>query len=412
MKNKSKMKQYMILIAFGVILFWLLNNYRLVFSTAESVFSVLSPVIIGFCIAFILNVPMSSIERRLFKPSKKSGKLSKLKEKIKRPVSIFAVIILFFFIIFMIFYLVIPALINTLTQLTEDIPDFVNQLSKKINDQPLITNWLNNLDFNKDAVIEKLTAIVKDSVLTLKTVDSTISVVSSIFSSIVNGVLGLFFAIYMLAQKEKLLSQCKKLMNAFIRKDFAEKITYVCKKSADTFSKFLTGQCMEAVILGTLCTIGMLIMRMPYAVMIGVLVAVTAFIPIVGAFIGVVVGAFLISVTSLSQAFWFVVFMLILQQVEGNFIYPHVVGSSVGLPSIWVLFAVTVGGNIGGIIGMFVSVPVCAVLYCVLSDVVFFMNQRKKTKPESVTVPVQTEKTSDDEIKASINVNDKKKTDE
>ena len=372
----------------------------------------LSPVIIGFCIAFILNVPLSSIERRLFKPSKKSGKLSKLKEKIKRPVSIFAVIILFFFIIFMIFYLVIPALINTLTQLTEDIPDFVNQLSKKINDQPLITNWLNNLDFNKDAVIEKLTAIVKNSVLTLKTVDSTINVVSSIFSSIVNGVLGLFFAIYMLAQKEKLLSQCKKLMNAFIRKDFAEKITYVCKKSADTFSKFLTGQCMEAVILGTLCTIGMLIMRMPYAVMIGVLVAVTAFIPIVGAFIGVVVGAFLISVTSLSQAFWFVVFMLILQQVEGNFIYPHVVGSSVGLPSIWVLFAVTVGGNIGGIIGMFVSVPVCAVLYCVLSDIVFFMNQRKKTKPEPVTVPVQTEKTSDDEIKASINVNDKKKTDQ
>lgn len=412
MKNKSKMKQYMTLIAFGVILFWLLNNYRLVFGTAESVFSVLSPVIIGFCIAFILNVPLSSIERRLFKPSKKSGKLSKLKEKIKRPVSIFAVIILFFFIIFMIFYLVIPALINTLTQLTEDIPDFVNQLSKKINDQPLITNWLNNLDFNKDAVIEKLTAIVKNSVLTLKTVDSTINVVSSIFSSIVNGVLGLFFAIYMLAQKEKLLSQCKKLMNAFIRKDFAEKITYVCKKSADTFSKFLTGQCMEAVILGTLCTIGMLIMRMPYAIMIGVLVAVTAFIPIVGAFIGVVVGAFLISVTSLSQAFWFVVFMLILQQVEGNFIYPHVVGSSVGLPSIWVLFAVTVGGNIGGIIGMFVSVPVCAVLYCVLSDIVFFMNQRKKTKLEPVTVPVQTEKTSDDEIKASINVNDKKKTDQ
>lgn len=410
MKNKCKFKQYMLLIAFGVILFWLLSNYSLVFNTAGSILSVLSPVIIGFCIAFILNVPMSSLERRLFRPSKKSGKLSKIKNKIKRPVSIFIVILLFLFIIFMIFYLVIPALINTLTQLTEDIPDYVNQISKKINDQPLITNWLESIKLNKDAVIEKLTAIIKDSVLTLKTVDSTISVVSSIFSSIINSVLGLFFAIYMLAQKEKLLSQCKKLTYAFIKKDFADKITYVCKKSADTFSKFLTGQCMEAIILGTLCTIGMLIMRMPYALMIGVLVAVTAFIPIVGAFIGVVVGAFLISVTSLPQALWFVVFMLVLQQIEGNFIYPHVVGSSVGLPSIWVLFAVTVGGNIGGIIGMFVSVPVCAVLYCVLSDIVYFMNQKKNPKPIIISEKTLNQYEKDTLTEEKINMN--KKTDD
>ena len=410
MKNKCKFKQYMLLIAFGVILFWLLSNYSLVFNTAGSILSVLSTVIIGFCIAFILNVPMSSLERRLFRPSKKSGKLSKIKNKIKRPVSIFIVILLFLFIIFMIFYLVIPALINTLTQLTEDIPDYVNQISKKINDQPLITNWLESIKLNKDAVIEKLTAIIKDSVLTLKTVDSTISVVSSIFSSIINSVLGLFFAIYMLAQKEKLLSQCKKLTYAFIKKDFADKITYVCKKSADTFSKFLTGQCMEAIILGTLCTIGMLIMRMPYALMIGVLVAVTAFIPIVGAFIGVVVGAFLISVTSLPQALWFVVFMLVLQQIEGNFIYPHVVGSSVGLPSIWVLFAVTVGGNIGGIIGMFVSVPVCAVLYCVLSDIVYFMNQKKNPKPIIISEKTLNQYEKDTLTEEKINMN--KKTDD
>ena len=410
MKNECKFKQYMLLIAFGVILFWLLSNYSLVFNTAGSILSVLSPVIIGFCIAFILNVPMSSLERRLFRPSKKSGKLSKIKNKIKRPISIFIVILLFLFIIFMIFYLVIPALINTLTQLTEDIPDYVNQISKKINDQPLITNWLESIKLNKDAVIEKLTAIIKDSVLTLKTVDSTISVVSSIFSSIINSVLGLFFAIYMLAQKEKLLSQCKKLTYAFIKKDFADKITYVCKKSADTFSKFLTGQCMEAIILGTLCTIGMLIMRMPYALMIGVLVAVTAFIPIVGAFIGVVVGAFLISVTSLPQALWFVVFMLVLQQIEGNFIYPHVVGSSVGLPSIWVLFAVTVGGNIGGIIGMFVSVPVCAVLYCVLSDIVYFMNQKKNPKPIIISEKTLNQYEKDTLTEEKINMN--KKTDD
>lgn len=403
MKNKSKFKQYMLLIAFGVILFWLLTNYRLVISAAGSTFSVLSPVIIGFCMAFILNVPMSSFERRVFKPSKKKGKMSKFKDKIKRPLSIFVVIVLFLFIIFMIFYLVIPALIKTLNHLTEEIPAFVDQLSRKINGQPLLTGWIENFDFSKESVVKKLTAIIKDSVLTLKTVDSTINVVSSIFSSIVNGVLGLFFAIYMLAQKEKLLAQCKKLIYAFIKQDFADKVSYVCKKSADTFSKFLTGQCLEAIILGSLCTVGMLIMRMPYALMIGVLVAVTAFIPIVGAFIGVAVGAFLISVSSISQAFWFVVFMLVLQQIEGNFIYPHVVGSSVGLPSIWVLFAVTVGGNVGGIIGMFVSVPVCAVLYCVLSDIVYFMNQRKNPKTKEIKVTVQSDILSEVDTKKSEN---------
>lgn len=401
MKNKEKIKQYMLLIAFGVILFWMLTNYRLVISTAGSVLSVLSPVIIGFCIAFVLNVPMSSFERRVFKPSKKTGKMSEVKNRIKRPLSIFVVIILFLFIAFMIFYLVIPAFIKTLNQLTEEIPGFVDQISREINDRPLLTDWIENFDFNKDSVVNKITAFIKNSVLTLKTIDSTINVVSSIFSSIVNGVLGLFFAIYMLAQKEKLLTQCKKLVYAFVKQDFADKFSYVCKKSADTFSKFLTGQCLEAIILGSLCIVGMLIMRMPYALMIGVLVAVTAFIPIVGAFIGVVVGAFLISVTSLSQAFWFVVFMLVLQQIEGNFIYPHVVGSSVGLPSIWVLFAVTVGGNVGGIVGMFVSVPVCAVLYCVLSDIVYFMNKRKNPEPNISETAIPAEAVPDNDTEKS-----------
>ena len=384
--EKRKFKQYLLLIAFGVALFWGLTNYRLVFSAAGNILSVLSPVIIGLCIAFILNVPMSSFERRVFRPSKKTGKMGKVKSKLKRPVSIIFVILLFLLIIFMIFYLVIPALIETLTQLSAEIPAYVDKLSKTLKDQPIILSWFDRIDMGKEAAIEKLTSILKNSVLTLQTIDSTINMVSSIFSSIVDFVLGICFAIYMLAQKEKLMSQCKKLVYALVKENIADKLVYICKKSSDTFSKFLTGQCTEAIILGSLCMIGMLIMRMPYALLVGVLVAVTAFIPIVGAFIGVAVGAFLISVTNLSQALWFVIFMIILQQVEGNFIYPHVVGSSVGLPSIWVLFAVTVGGNIGGIIGMFVSVPVCAVLYCLLSDLVAWIN--KKKHPELINVTV------------------------
>ena len=384
--EKKKFRQYLLLIGFGVALFWGLTNYTIIFRVGRTVLSVLSPVIIGLCIAFILNVPMSSFERRVFRPSKKTGKMGRIKSKLKRPVSIIFVIALFLLIIFMLFYLVIPALIDTLTQLSEEIPEFVENISRIVKDQPIILHWFESMDMSKEAAIEKLTSILKNSVLTLQTVDSTINVVSGIFSSIVNAVLGICFAIYMLAQKEKLIGQCKKLTYAFIKDEIADKMVYVCRKASDTFSKFLTGQCTEAIILGSLCMIGMLILRMPYAILVGVLVAVTAFIPIVGAFIGVAVGAFLISVTSLSQAFWFIVFMIILQQIEGNLIYPHVVGSSVGLPSIWVLFAVTVGGNIAGIIGMFVSVPVCAVLYCLLSEFVCWLNKQKHPEPIAVAV--------------------------
>ena len=384
--EKKKFRQYLLLIGFGVALFWGLTNYTIIFRVGRTVLSVLSPVIIGLCIAFILNVPMSSFERRVFRPSKKTGKMGRIKSKLKRPVSIIFVIALFLLIIFMLFYLVIPALIDTLTQLSEEIPEFVENISRIVKDQPIILHWFESMDMSKEAAIEKLTSILKNSVLTLQTVDSTINVVSGIFSSIVNAVLGICFAIYMLAQKEKLIGQCKKLTYAFIKDEIADKMVYVCRKASDTFSKFLTGQCTEAIILGSLCMIGMLILRMPYAILVGVLVAVTAFIPIVGAFIGVAVGAFLISVTSLSQAFWFIVFMIILQQIEGNLIYPHVVGSSVGLPSIWVLFAVTVGGNIAGIIGMFVSVPVCAVLYCLLSEFVCWLNKKKHPEPIAVAV--------------------------
>lgn len=384
--EKKKFRQYLLLIGFGVALFWGLTNYTIIFKVGRTVLSVLSPVIIGLCIAFILNVPMSSFERRVFRPSKKTGKMGRIKSKLKRPVSIIFVIALFLLIIFMLFYLVIPALIDTLTQLSEEIPEFVENISRIVKDQPIILHWFESMDMSKEAAIEKLTSILKNSVLTLQTVDSTINVVSGIFSSIVNAVLGICFAIYMLAQKEKLIGQCKKLTYAFIKDEIADKMVYVCRKASDTFSKFLTGQCTEAIILGSLCMIGMLILRMPYAILVGVLVAVTAFIPIVGAFIGVAVGAFLISVTSLSQAFWFIVFMIILQQIEGNLIYPHVVGSSVGLPSIWVLFAVTVGGNIAGIIGMFVSVPVCAVLYCLLSEFVCWLNKKKHPEPIAVAV--------------------------
>ena len=208
--------------------------------------------------------------------------------------------------------------------------------------------------------------------------DSTISFASQLFSSVVNFVLGVCFAIYMLAQKEKLKSQSKKIFSAFLPQPFTEHCFKIARRSIDIFAKFLGGQCTEAVILGTLCAIGMTVFRFPNAAIISVLVCCTSLIPILGAFLGFAVGFLLICAVSFNQAVWFIIFMIILQQVEGNFIYPKVVGNSVGLPGLWVLFAVTVGGNMFGIFGMFLSVPVCSVIYCTLSEIVESRNKKKQ----------------------------------
>ena len=196
------------------------------------------------------------------------------------------------------------------------------------------------------------------------------SVASAIFSSIVNVVLALFFSIYFLAMKETLKRQMKKFSTAFLPPKADSKLTAIVQRSVDTFGKFLTGQCTDAVLLGTLCALGMWLFGFPYPLLMGVVIAVAALIPVLGSCIGMLIGFMLISTTSITQALWFVVYLLILIQIDCNFIYPHIVGNSVGLPSLWVLFAVTVGGRMFGVIGMFLAVPVCAIVYSALSVIV------------------------------------------
>ena len=237
---------------------------------------------------------------------------------------------------------------------------------------------LPELNFENTAIIAKLTELVTSSgeMIFNHTINTTTAIVTAVF----NIFIGFAFCIYLLAGKERLIGQSKRTLTAALSEKRAKRIFAFFSRVNDSFSHFVTGQVVEAIIIGLLCFIGMLILGLPYATVVSVLVGVTALIPILGAYIGTAIGALLILVESPIKALWFIVFIIILQQLEGNLIYPHVVGKSVGLPGIWVLAAVTVGGNIYGVMGMLVSVPVCSVIYVYLSEKVRALIKKRKAK--------------------------------
>lgn len=381
MKTTKKFKENALLVVLGVVLFWVLTNYELAISVAGKGIDILKPVIMGAVMAFVLNVPMSAIEKHLYKEPK-NEKSKNIVRKLKRPISITLTFIICIGIVVLVCVLVIPALVKTISQLSSDIPVLVTSISEKVQDNATIMSWLEKVNLSQDEIIAKITSWLKDGVVVLKTLDSTVGFVTALFSSVVNFIIGLFFAIYMLAQKERLKSQGKRIFSAFLKDGITQRISRICRRTIDIFGRFLMGQCTEAVILGSLCCIGMLIFGFPNAIIIAVLVSCTALIPIVGAFLGFAVGFLLICVTSFKQAVWYLVFMLILQQIEGNLIYPRVVGNSVGLPALWTLFAITVGGNMFGILGMFLAVPVFSVIYVTLGEVVAYRNEKKESELE------------------------------
>ena len=371
MKFTKKFKENAALVVLGVVLFWGLTNYDKFFRLLGVMIGVLKPVIFGCIIAFILNVPMSGIEKRLFKKPKKE-KYVKTVETLKRPCSIVLTFLLCLGVVALVCWLIIPALIKTFSQLSDDIPVLISNISDKLNNSPEIAGWLDRMNISTADIIDKVTSWLKDGVVILNTLSSTVSFVTDIFSGLVNFFLGICFAVYMLAAKERLKNQCKR-------------ISRISRRSIDTFANFLVGQTTEALILGSLCGIGMAIFRFPNAVLIAILVACTALIPIVGAFLGYVVGFLLICVTDFKQAVLFLVFMFIIQAIEGNLIYPKVVGNSVGLPSLWTLFAITIGGNLFGIFGMFIAVPVFSVIYCTLGEIVNYRNEKRAVKVQDIS---------------------------
>ena len=274
--------------------------------------------------------------------------------------------------------LIIPELTNAIKVIVKSFPETFEQLQVWINQNgnsfPQLETWINSVDLN--SIASELSGLFKIGLTGM--LGSTVDVISMFFTSILNLVVGIVFALYILMSKETLKRQSHKLIDAYIPKRISVKLLEVGTLARTTFSNFVIGQTVEAFILGTLCAVGMAVLNLPYAPMVGSLVGITAFVPIVGAFIGGGIGAFMILTVDPMQALIFIIFLVVLQQLEGDLIYPRVVGSSVGLPSIWVLFAVTVGGGLWGITGMLFSVPVLSVVYALIKGHV----NKSVTKPK------------------------------
>lgn len=379
MKKDKQFIKHLVIVIVGVVLFWALFNIASIYKHIKAALSVLSPVLLGILLAMILNVPMSAIERTFFKPDKNNN-YGKIKGKIKRPVSLLITIVLVAGVLALAIMLVLPELIDTIEQLSDKVPALAEDLSDTIKGSSLLQRFFDPVEWNAESITAKIQSMLKDSELLFRTLSETMNFATTVFSGLLNFVIALVFAIYMLLQKETLKMQVYRITTALFRREIAERLCYVSRLSKETFSKFIAGQSIEACILGLLCCLGMEIFGFPNALEIGVLVMVTSFIPIVGAFVGAAVGAFFIMFTSLSKALWFLLFIFILQQLEDNLIYPKIVGKTVGLPSLWVLFAITVGGSLGGILGMFVAVPACSVLYCLIRELLILLRERREAK--------------------------------
>lgn len=355
--NKKNMKNLMILIVFAVLV--LVGVQRIENLAAGFVFlmRIVFPFILGGAMAFILNIPMHFLEGRLFAKAKK--------KKLVRPVSLVLSILFVVAILQIVLVVVIPEIAATFAGISKNIEAFLPKLEQWLTeafpDSEQLELWIESLEFNWDKILQSAVNFLKNGAGNV--LSSTVTVAKTVISSLMNFFVGFVFACYILLQKEKLSVQVKKVLYAFLPRHAVEKTLQVAALSYKTFSSFVTGQCLEAVILGTMFFVSMSVLRFPYALLVGVLIAFTALIPIFGAFIGCVLGTFLILVSNPVQAIGFVILFFVLQQVEGNLIYPHVVGGSVGLPSIWVLVAVTVGGSLMGVVGMLIFIPLSSVLY-------------------------------------------------
>lgn len=373
--DKQTLKKLRWLIVFALLAFVVLWRFDKVISLFSFIGGILAPFLLGAAIAFILSVPMGFLERNFYKLCKKELSAQKRAkfEKRLRPFSLILTLLLVSVILALAILVVFPELGRTISTLGKTIqvklPTLLSELEGLLRDNKEIAYWLNNINFNWEEIMQKILTLFQngaDFVL-----GSTFSIAQGIFSGITTFVIGLVFACYILIQKEKLQEQCRKVLYAYLKPAHAKRTLEVATLTHHTFSKFLTGQCMEAVILGSMFFVSMTILKFPYALLVGVLISVTALIPIFGALIGCVVATFLILVVNPPQAIGFVILFFVLQQLEGNFIYPHVVGGSVGLPSIWVLVAVTLGGSLMGIIGMLIFIPLLSVLYTLFREDVY-----------------------------------------
>jgi len=363
--EKKTLRNIFIGVISCIVLYWILHETERVKAVFGWAKNLLSPFIIGSCLAFILNVPMRGIE----------GLLKGIKKPVaRRLLAVLLTFVALLLIIAGVFWLLIPQLINTVQSLIPKLYNFITNaegwFEGFLQQNPqLMQLVLENTDFgslNWAELARKVISVVGTSVASV--LGGAFSAIGSITGGLVDGVIAIVFAIYCLFQKETLARQGRKLLYAYLPEKFSDNTVRILRLTNATFSNFLSGQCIEVCILGCMFATSMAIFRMPYIPLVSVLVAVTAFIPVVGAWVGCAFGAFLILVANPMQAVWFVVMFVVLQQIENNLIYPRVVGTSIGLSGMWVLVAVAVGGELMGVAGMFLMIPFASVLYTLLRE--------------------------------------------
>lgn len=358
----SRVVKYLLLAA---ILVLVIRYFDILAGIVGNLWSIAAPLLIGCVMAYVLNIVMQFLEKHYFPNSTK-----KIVQKSKRPVCIVLSLVLIGVVFVLVFDLVIPELAEAIRMIGTSIPMLIDNGTAwaiEHEDQfPDVANWLESLELDWEKIGNNVITYLKSGISGV--LNSTVTIVTNVISSVVNFVIGLIFGIYILANKEKLAVQIKRLTHAYIKPKWIAVCKQVLTTANETFSSFIVGQVTEAVILGSLCTIGMLIFRFPYAPTVGAFIGVTALIPIVGAYLGAAVGFLLILTQNPLQAVLFIIFIIVLQQLEGNLIYPKVVGSSIGLPGMWVLAAVTIGGGLLGVPGMLLGVPLAATVYKLLAQ--------------------------------------------
>ena len=375
--NFRNKKDILIVITYVALIIFGLVNFDKIIKVLSDIFKVFSPFIIGVVLALILNVLINFIEKKLF------GKVKETKtwNKIKRPLSIVMSLILVTLIIFFVMNLLIPQLKNSASLFTDTLPEYKEDVIRVMKRFDMEKTTIKTVSEYFDNFSKAITDYIKGN--SKDVISLTTEFATSIFSIISKGIIAIVFAIYIIAQKETLKGQIDKIMRAYLKPKVVNKIYEIASLGYKGFSSFITGQCFEALILGSLCFVGMLILRLPYASTVSVVIGFTALIPVFGAFIGAAIGAILILMVSPIKAIIFLVFIVIAQQIDNNFIYPKVVGKSLGLPGMWVLLSVTVGASVGGILGMLIATPLCSLVYTLLGETV---NERLKNNKIAIKV--------------------------
>jgi len=394
--DKRNVKIILGIVAFGVLLLVGAMHLDAVLKVLQKGMALLKPFAIGGALAFIMNVLLRQIEEKLFAPLNRKN--LPWWNRCRRAVCIVLTIILLAGLIFILLFMIVPEIVRTGQMLAAQLPGQLDRFFTWVQawltslQIPIETFQTIDIDWNK--VVGVVTNSVKNGGLAV--FNTTVGITSSVVGWVTNLFLGAVFSIYLLLQKEQLGAQLTNAMLAFLPKEKVERALEIGRLSNRIFGKFVSGQCTEAVILGVLCFMGMTIFSMPYAMMVSVVVGATALIPMFGAFIGSFIGAFLILMVDPMQAVWFLVYIVVLQNLEGNLIYPRVVGKSVGLPGIWVLVAVTIGGSLWGVMGIILSVPACSVLYSLFRQLVRDRLRKKrlpaveiKEEPDTAKAPLE-----------------------